>query len=81
MLWIGSLSYPLYLLHGPVGERVVNLGARHAHAPFAQVVVMIAAVAVSAGAAYALYLLVERPAIAMSASLRYGADGAIRRVP
>ena len=58
---MGSLSYSLYLLHGPVGERVVNLGSRYAHAPVAQVAVMFAAVAVSAGAAYALYRLVELP--------------------
>ena len=81
MLWMGTLSYPLYLLHGPVGERVVNLGARYARAPLAQMTVTIAAVAVSAGAAYTLYLLVDRPAIAMSASLRYGAKSAIRRLP
>ena len=78
MIWMGSLSYPLYLLHGPLGERVVNLGARYAHAPIAQVGVMFAALAVSAVAAYALYRLVELPAIGLSASLRYTRTDAIR---
>ena len=68
----GALSYSLYLIHGSVGERVVNLGARYAHAPMAQMTVMVAAVVVSTGAAYALYRLVELPAIRASASLRYG---------
>jgi peptidoglycan/LPS O-acetylase OafA/YrhL len=60
---------------------VVNLGARYAHAPIAQVAVMIAALAASAVAAYALYRIVERPAIGLSASLRYTAERAIRRAP
>ena len=72
LTWMGALSYSLYLLHGPVGERVVNLGARYAHAPMAQVAVMVAAVLVSTGAAYAVYRLVELPALRASASLRYG---------
>jgi peptidoglycan/LPS O-acetylase OafA/YrhL len=71
MAWMGALSYSLYVIHGPVGERVVNLGARYGHAPTAQVAVMIAAVAVSVGAAYALYRLVELPSLRASASLRY----------
>ena len=68
---LGTLSYSLYLVHGPVGERVVNLGSRYAHAPAAQVAVMVAAVAVSLGAAYALYRFVELPALRVAASLRY----------
>jgi peptidoglycan/LPS O-acetylase OafA/YrhL len=68
---MGTLSYSLYLLHGPVGERVVNLAARYARAPVAQLAVMVAAVAVSVGAAYALYRLVELPALRAAASLRY----------
>ena len=72
LAWVGTLSYSLYLIHGPVGERVVNLGARYARAPVVQVTVMIAAVAVSVGVAYTLYRLVEFPALRASASLRYG---------
>jgi peptidoglycan/LPS O-acetylase OafA/YrhL len=72
MAWMGALSYALYLIHGPVGERVVNLGARYARAPIEQVTVMLAAVAVSVVAAYALYRLVELRALGASASLRYG---------
>ena len=71
LVWMGTLSYSLYLLHGPVGERVVNFGSRYARAPTAQVLVMVAAVAVSMGAAYALYRLVELPALRLAASLRY----------
>jgi peptidoglycan/LPS O-acetylase OafA/YrhL len=71
MAWLGTLSYSLYVIHGPVGERVVNLGARYAHSPGAQVAVTIAAVAVSVGGAYALYRLVEVHFLRASASLHY----------
>ena len=71
MAWMGTLSYSLYLVHGPVGERVVNLGARYARAPMAQVAVMMAAVGVSVGAAYVLYRLVDLPALGASAALHY----------
>ncbi len=71
LVWLGTVSYSLYLLHGPVGERVVNLGSRYADAPIAQVAVAFAAVAVSVGAAYGLYRLVELPALRAAAFLRY----------
>jgi len=79
MASMGALSYSLYAIHGPVGERVVNLGARYAHAPTAQLAVMIAAVAVSVGAASMLYRLVEVPALRASAALRY--DGKRSQAP
>ena len=71
---LGTLSYSLYLVHGPIGERVVNLGSRHAQTPIAQVAVMFAAVAVSMVAAYALYRLVEVPALRAAAPLRYSSQ-------
>jgi peptidoglycan/LPS O-acetylase OafA/YrhL len=76
MAWLGTVSYSLYLLHGPMGERVVNLGARYARSPLSQLLVMFGALAVSIGAAVVVYRLVERPALRLSATLRYRpADG------
>jgi peptidoglycan/LPS O-acetylase OafA/YrhL len=67
------------VIHGPVGERVVNFGARYAHGPTAQAAVMIAAAVVSVGAAYALYRLVERPSLRAAASLRYAPGNRVQR--
>lgn len=71
MTTLGALSYSLYLLHGPVGGRVVNLGARYAQTSLAQLAVAVVALGVSIAAAYALHRLIERPALRLSASLRY----------
>lgn len=60
--WLGAISYSLYLVHVPVGGRVVNLGKRFVTTTAGEVAVSLAAVGVSLLAAYVLYLLVERPA-------------------
>jgi peptidoglycan/LPS O-acetylase OafA/YrhL len=76
LAFLGAVSYSLYLLHVPVGGRVVNLGARFAHSVPAQLAVLAAAVATSYFAAWLLYRWVERPAQRWSASITYrrGAD-------
>lgn len=70
-LFFGTISYSLYLLHSPVGSRVVSIGARGTHGAATQLAVVLAAVAVSAGAAWVLHRWVERPAQLWSASFRY----------
>jgi peptidoglycan/LPS O-acetylase OafA/YrhL len=69
-LAIGALSYSLYLIHAPVGGRVVNLGARYAEGALAELAVVLAALLVSLGAAYVLHVLVERPSLALAARLK-----------
>jgi peptidoglycan/LPS O-acetylase OafA/YrhL len=70
LIRIGALSYSLYLLHAPLGGRVVNLGARYAEGAAAELAVMCAAMAVSLGAAFVLYRLVERPSLRLAGRLR-----------
>jgi peptidoglycan/LPS O-acetylase OafA/YrhL len=70
---LGAISYSLYLLHVPIGGRIVNLGTRFAHSLLAQSVVLAAAVVCSCVAAYALYRIVEAPAQRWSSRFRYGA--------
>ena len=67
----GTISYSLYLLHFPIGGRVVNIGLRFAHSLLTQVGVVVGALAASLLGAYACYLLVEKPAQSWSASFRY----------
>lgn len=71
LTWLGTLSYSLYLLHGPIGDRVVNLGARYARGPVAQVMVIVAALGVSLAVAHAAHRWIEQPAIRWSSRLRY----------
>lgn len=76
-VFLGSISYSLYLIHSPIGKRSLNVLDRLV-APETQatrLMVAAAAVAISIGAAYVLYRLVERPAQRWSASFRYAKRG------
>lgn len=77
LLFLGTISYSLYLLHVPIGTRVVSLGGRVARGEAAELVTVFGALAVSVGAAYAMYRWVERPARLWSASFRYGSSGTL----
>jgi peptidoglycan/LPS O-acetylase OafA/YrhL len=79
LLTIGALSYSLYLIHAPIGGRVVNLGARYAVGAGAELVVMLVAMLASLAAAYVLYRLVERPSLRLAARLK--PTGAVRLEP
>lgn len=68
---LGTLSYSIYLLHVPVGGRVINLARRLPQSTPLLLLSMVAATAVSILAAYALYRLVEKPAQKYAGSLRF----------
>ncbi len=75
--WLGAVSYSVYLLHVPIGGRVVNLGSRFAGDSVSlQLAVLAAAVGASLVAAVVMYRLVERPAQRWSSSIQY-----VRGVP
>jgi peptidoglycan/LPS O-acetylase OafA/YrhL len=69
--FFGAISYSIYLLHVPIGGRVMNLGLRFAHTAPAQVALVALAVAVSTAAAYIFYRLVEAPCQRLSGRLKY----------
>ncbi len=68
---MGLISYSLYLVHVPIGGRVVNLGTRFAHSLPLQCLVLAGAVAVSIFSAFLMYLAVERPSQRLSARITY----------
>jgi len=59
---LGAISYPLYLVHVPIGGRVVNLARRFGGGELRELAISLAALAISLLAAYALARLVDRPA-------------------
>jgi len=67
----GAISYSLYLLHVPVGGKIMNLGGRFAHASAAQASLLAVAVGASIVAAAIFYRWVELPSQRLSASIRY----------
>jgi len=64
-------GYAVYLVHVPVGGRIVNLGNRFAGEEWSRWVVFSMAVASSFGAAWILFIKVERPALAWSSRIKY----------
>lgn len=69
--WLGMISYSLYLLHIPIGGRVINLGMRLGDGMGVRVAVLVAAIVVSIAAAYVAYILVEKPAHRLARRIRY----------
>jgi peptidoglycan/LPS O-acetylase OafA/YrhL len=61
----------LYLLHVPVGGRIVNLGVRFADTTVEQIAVLTLALAASLGAAVLMHRFVEAPAQEWSRKVRY----------
>ena len=70
-LFLGQISYSLYLVHVPIGMRAINLGTRFAASYPAKLLLLLFAFALSVIAAYLFYLLVEKPAQTWAANIRY----------
>lgn len=66
---LATLSYSLYLVHVPVGGRVVNLGRRFFAGEAAQLMLSLLALAISLVAAYVFWRLVESPSLVAARSL------------
>ena len=71
LIWLGSISYSLYLVHVPIGGRVVNLGRRFVQTETAELFLSLAALAISLVAAHAFYLAIEKPSQKLASRLRY----------
>ena len=68
--FLGSLSYSLYLIHVPIGGRVVNLAKRFGEGPVYEFAIVVAALVASLIVAMLLHRFVEVPA--MKASRKIG---------
>ena len=71
LIALGEISYSLYLIHWPVGSRVMNLGARFAHTGLQFSVLLLLGVVFSIASALALYKWVELPAKKLAARVKY----------
>ncbi len=71
LAFAGTISYSLYLLHVPVGGRVINLGTRFADNAFLQIGVLTTAFGVTVLASYLMYTLIEARAQRWASRLTY----------
>jgi peptidoglycan/LPS O-acetylase OafA/YrhL len=62
-LWLGTVSYSLYLTHVPIGGRVVNLGRRFVDNPVQELLLSLVALAICLVFATVFWRLVERPSV------------------
>lgn len=65
-IFLGAISYSLYLTHVPVGGRVINLGRRFGSGASYEVLLLCAALATSLIFAWLFYHLIEKPALKAS---------------
>lgn len=70
LTWLGTISYSLYLIHVPIGGRVVNLGDRLGGGELGHLAVSVVALVVSLAFAWLWYLAIERAATAASKAIQ-----------
>ena len=77
---LGLISYSLYLVHEPIGGRVVNFAVRHGgRSAWINAAVVVVGVAVSLAAAWVMYRSIERPSQQLASRIRYQRDERVRR--
>jgi peptidoglycan/LPS O-acetylase OafA/YrhL len=72
LLFLGDISYSLYLVHVPIAGRVINAGTRFRLGPVTAALLVLLAVAAAIGAAYLFHRMIERPARVWAARIPYG---------
>lgn len=71
LTWAGTISYSLYLIHIPIGGRIVNIGSRFADSQLGVMLTLLLAIIISLVSAWVLYVVIEKPSQKYSASLKF----------
>lgn len=71
--WLGAISYSLYLLHVPVGYRLMHMIRRSSDGEVAPTLLIIAALAASIAGAALLHRFVEQPSLRLATRIGYRA--------
>jgi len=69
--FFGKISFSLYLLHGVIGSRIINLSVNFTSDIFYRQLVILVALLVSIGCAYLFYILIEKPFLKFSQKITY----------
>lgn len=69
--FLGKISYSLYLIHVPIGGRVINLAVRVSDHPAFSFLAVLLALSVSIVSAYLFYRLIEEPSIRWAKNISY----------
>ncbi len=68
--FFGNISYSLYLVHLPIGSRIVNFGGRFVSNVPSLLALATLATSISIAASYVFYILVERPSQKLSQKIK-----------
>jgi peptidoglycan/LPS O-acetylase OafA/YrhL len=74
LTWLGALSYSLYLMHVPIGGKIIDLGVRFQHGELVPGFFLLAATAGSILSAWVLYRLVELPSQRLASRISYSGN-------
>jgi peptidoglycan/LPS O-acetylase OafA/YrhL len=80
LAFLGTISYSLYLVHLPIGPKIINLANRLGSSLAFEISVFLAAVVVCIGVAAVFYRFVERPALKLASRIGYDAEPASLQV-
>lgn len=69
--FLGKISFSLYLLHVPIGGRIINLGGRYADTDWKVWLVLLVALIVTLVVSWVFYKLVEYPSQLLSKKITY----------
>ncbi|MDR3717126.1 MAG: acyltransferase, partial [Puia sp.] len=69
--WMGLISYSLYLIHVPIGGRIINIAEVKVHSVFLRECIVFVSFAVCLIAAAMFYKFIERPCKRISGAIRY----------
>lgn len=69
--FLGDISYSLYLVHIPIGGRMLNLAENFLHTELQRSIVVFVAMLLSVFAAWLFFVFVEKPALNWSKKLVY----------
>lgn len=74
LTFLGNISFSLYLIHIPIGGKVINYGLRYVNNDFQKFLLFVLALATSIVVAYIFYLLIEKPAMKLSKQIKYAVN-------
>lgn len=69
--FFSMISFSLYLIHVPIGGKVINLGARYVTSDVTKYLLVLLAFGTSIFAAYLFYRVVEKPSFTFAKSFKY----------
>ena len=70
--FLGEISYSLYLIHIPIGQRVIKIGVDFTSNVLSETVLIILALLISIFCSYIMYILIEKPTIEFTKRFKYG---------